>query len=215
MDNALRARSLRRDSTDAERAFWNQVRAKRLGGHRFRRQVPIGPYIVDFVCPTARLVVELDGGHHQGQAFADERRTQWLEGEGYRVLRGLEQRCAGKHDRSVDSSLGGTERSFRVDVRVQVRRPDPLSLQGERVRERVLLVERGVWVTWGVGGVCGYTASLQGEEYAASADRSRERRIRRVLRGAWVGVRNAPPPRSTLTPALSPCRERGLPPPNL
>ena len=47
----------------------------------------MGPYIVDFVCPTARLVVELDGGHHQGQAFADERRTQWLEGEGYRVLR--------------------------------------------------------------------------------------------------------------------------------
>ena len=87
MDNAHRARSLRRDSTEAERAFWNQVRDRRLGGHRFGRQVPIGPYIADFVCSTARLVVEVDGGQHQERVTADEQRTQWLEREGYRVLR--------------------------------------------------------------------------------------------------------------------------------
>ncbi len=87
MDSAQKTRELRRASTDAERAFWNQVRDRRLGGHRFRRQVPIGPYIADFVCPSARLVVELDGGQHQQQVVADEQRTRWLEGEGYRVLR--------------------------------------------------------------------------------------------------------------------------------
>ena len=87
MDDIQKARVLRRASTEAEQAFWNQVRDKRLGGHRFRRQVPIGPYIADFVCPSARLVIELDGGQHQQQAAADERRTQWLESEGYRVMR--------------------------------------------------------------------------------------------------------------------------------
>ena len=87
MDTTPRARNLRRDSTDAERAFWNRVRAKRLSGYKFRRQVPIGPYIVDFVCPVAKLVVELDGGQHQEQTAADHERTQWLESEGYRVLR--------------------------------------------------------------------------------------------------------------------------------
>ena len=87
MDNTHRARNLRRDSTEAERAFWNEVRAKRLAGFRFRRQVPIGPYIVDFVCPAAKLVVELDGGQHQEQIAADDRRTRRLELEGYRVLR--------------------------------------------------------------------------------------------------------------------------------
>ena len=81
------ARNLRRASTDAERAFWNHVRDRRLDGHRFRRQVPIGPYVADFVCPAAKLIVELDGGQHHERADADERRTRWLEGEGYRVLR--------------------------------------------------------------------------------------------------------------------------------
>ena len=87
MDDTHRARNLRRDSTVAERAFWKQVRDRQLGGHRFRRQVPVGPYIVDFVCPPAKLVVELDGGQHQEHTAADERRMQWLESEGYRVLR--------------------------------------------------------------------------------------------------------------------------------
>ena len=87
MDMRSRARELRRASTDAERAFWRQVRGRGLGGHKFRRQVPIGPYIADFLCLQARLIIEFDGGHHQEQTAADERRTQWLESEGYRVLR--------------------------------------------------------------------------------------------------------------------------------
>ena len=87
MDSTRRARNLRRDSTDAERAFWNQVRDRRLGGHRFRRQVPLGPYIADFVCSEAKLIVELDGGQHQQHVAADHQRTRWLEREEYRVLR--------------------------------------------------------------------------------------------------------------------------------
>ena len=87
MDMRSRARELRRASTDAERAFWRQVRGRGLGGHKFRRQVPIGPYIADLLCLQARLIIEFDGGHHQEQTAADERRTQWLESEGYRVLR--------------------------------------------------------------------------------------------------------------------------------
>ena len=87
MDMRSRARELRRASTDAERAFWRQVRDRGLGGHKFRRQVPIGPYIADFLCLEARLIIEFDGGHHQEQTAADERRTQWFESEGYHVLR--------------------------------------------------------------------------------------------------------------------------------
>ena len=87
MDMRSRARELRRASTDAERAFWRQVRDRGLGGHKFRRQVPIGPYIADLLCLQAGLIIEFDGGHHQEQTAADERRTQWLESEGYRVLR--------------------------------------------------------------------------------------------------------------------------------
>ena len=87
MDSTQRARNLRRDSTEAERALWSRVRDRRLGGYRFRRQVPIGLYIVDFLCSSAKLVVEIDGGQHQEQIAADCQRTRWLESKGYRVLR--------------------------------------------------------------------------------------------------------------------------------
>ena len=63
------------------------MRRKQLDGLRFRRQAPIGPYIVDFFCPDAKLVVEVDGGQHTDQQDYDERRTNWLEERGYRVLR--------------------------------------------------------------------------------------------------------------------------------
>ncbi len=82
-----RARALRRDQTPAEALLWAELRAKRLGGHRFRRQDPIGPFIADFVCEAAKLIVELDGSQHGENADYDARRTSWLEGRGYRVLR--------------------------------------------------------------------------------------------------------------------------------
>ena len=82
-----RARQLRRDATDAERALWNLLRNRQLEGHKFRRQTPIGPYIVDFVCKERRLVIEVDGSQHQDQAQYDEERTRALQSEGFRVKR--------------------------------------------------------------------------------------------------------------------------------
>jgi len=82
-----RAKALRRDPTEAERALWNHLRMRQLEGHKFRRQQPLGRYIVDFVCLEKRLVVELDGGQHAEQTDSDEERTAWLEARGFHVLR--------------------------------------------------------------------------------------------------------------------------------
>ena len=84
-----RARSLRRNSTDAERVIWNELRAHRMNGASFRRQTPIGPYVVDFVCYAANLVVELDGGQHfeSEHMMRDARRDAFLMSKGFRVLR--------------------------------------------------------------------------------------------------------------------------------
>ncbi len=73
--------------TEAEKKLWRRLRQRELNGHRFRRQVPIGPFIVDFACLAARVVVEVDGGQHLDDARRDERRTAWLEERGYRVVR--------------------------------------------------------------------------------------------------------------------------------
>ncbi|MGA8568651.1 MAG: endonuclease domain-containing protein, partial [Candidatus Binataceae bacterium] len=77
---------LRREETDAERRLWMHLRRHQLGV-QFRRQHPIGPYIVDFCCVECMLIVELDGGQHEDQRARDEARTQWLAGRGFRVLR--------------------------------------------------------------------------------------------------------------------------------
>jgi very-short-patch-repair endonuclease len=82
-----RARQLRARQTEAERRLWFLLRDRRLNGAKFRRQVPIGNYIVDFVCQEAKLVVELDGGQHADQVAYDTARSEWLGGVGYRVLR--------------------------------------------------------------------------------------------------------------------------------
>ena len=79
------ARRLRRDMTHAERLLWSMLR-NRTQGHKFRRQVPRGPYILDFACLSMRLVVELDGSQHCDSA-ADALRDAWLESHGFRVLR--------------------------------------------------------------------------------------------------------------------------------
>ncbi|HEX6842992.1 MAG TPA: endonuclease domain-containing protein [Stellaceae bacterium] len=81
------ARTLRSTPTDAEIRLWSRIRRRQLGGFRFRRQQPIGAYIVDFFCPEARLVIEIDGGQHAFQEKEDASRTRWLEDRGYRVVR--------------------------------------------------------------------------------------------------------------------------------
>ena len=88
-----RARSLRRDMTDAEKSVWRILRLYQIDGHRFRRQVPLGRYIADFVCHDARLVIEIDGGQHQGSAPQEAERTRFLQDQGYRVLRFWNNGC--------------------------------------------------------------------------------------------------------------------------
>ncbi|HEY0648385.1 endonuclease domain-containing protein [Phenylobacterium sp.] len=82
-----RARELRREDTDAEARLWNALRARRLGGWRWKRQVPWGPYFLDFLCVEASVVVEVDGGQHADQLAYDARRTAYIEGSGLRVIR--------------------------------------------------------------------------------------------------------------------------------
>jgi len=82
-----RAKNLRRDSTDAEKVLWRYLRNRILEGFKFRRQHMIGPYIVDFVCLEACLVVELDGGQHMDRQDYDEKRSAFLRDKGFSILR--------------------------------------------------------------------------------------------------------------------------------
>src|SRR5215469_4596454 len=83
------ARTLRRRMTDDERKLWRELRNRNFGRLKFRRQQPIGPYIVDFVSFEAKLIIELDGTQHseQDRRSADEVRTRFLESQGFRVVR--------------------------------------------------------------------------------------------------------------------------------
>ncbi|MGH7403179.1 MAG: endonuclease domain-containing protein [Candidatus Rokuibacteriota bacterium] len=78
---------MRRRQTDAERRLWARLRDRRLLGVKFARQVPLGPYVVDFCCREMKLVIELDGGQHAARADYDAGRTALLQALGYRVLR--------------------------------------------------------------------------------------------------------------------------------
>ncbi len=80
-----RARELRNNPTDAERLLWRQLRFWQLEGYKFRRQQPLGRYIVDFVCLEKRVVIEVDGGQHSQRVDAE--RDAWLRNEGFIVLR--------------------------------------------------------------------------------------------------------------------------------
>lgn len=82
-----RARNLRRADVDAEQRLWRHLRARSLDGHKFCQQHPIGPYFVDFLCLSARLIVELNGSQHVEQAACNAERTRFLESEGFTVWR--------------------------------------------------------------------------------------------------------------------------------
>src|SRR5580700_7674180 len=83
-----RSRALRRDSTEAEKRLWSILRNRNLDGHKFRRQVTIDSYVVDFICIAARLIIELDGEQHaDARKRYDYKRTQDLQACGFRVLR--------------------------------------------------------------------------------------------------------------------------------
>ena len=82
-----RARALRKNLTDAEKLLWRHLRDRQLDGCKFRRQHPIGKFIVDFVCVEKKLVIEVDGGQHATKVEADLQRSEHLRKKGYRTLR--------------------------------------------------------------------------------------------------------------------------------
>jgi adenine-specific DNA-methyltransferase len=81
------ARLLRARMTNAEQRLWNELRNRKLRGFKFRRQYPLGGYVVDFVCVDRALVIEVDGGQHSNETRHKRQRTEWLEQHGWRVLR--------------------------------------------------------------------------------------------------------------------------------
>ncbi|MBX3500781.1 MAG: DUF559 domain-containing protein [Alphaproteobacteria bacterium] len=117
-----RSRSLRRDSTDAERILWSALRARQLDGLKFVRQEPIGRYFADFACRDAKLVVELDGGQHADSAY-DKRRDAAMIDAGYRVLR--------LWNNDVMNNLEGALVIIAREAR-RAPHPDPLPAGGER-----------------------------------------------------------------------------------
>ncbi|MGA9397495.1 MAG: endonuclease domain-containing protein [Anaerolineaceae bacterium] len=86
-DILLYARKMRKDAPDAESYLWQLLRDRRFAGYKFRRQHPVGRYILDFYCEQAKLAIELDGGQHQAQIIYDEKRTAQLNQAGIRVIR--------------------------------------------------------------------------------------------------------------------------------
>jgi very-short-patch-repair endonuclease len=85
--NTFFSRKMRKAPTKAERVLWEFLRKRRIEGYKFRRQQPMGSYIVDFICFEKRLIIELDGGQHATNKQYDHDRTAWLSARGYRVLR--------------------------------------------------------------------------------------------------------------------------------
>jgi very-short-patch-repair endonuclease len=82
-----RARALRKNPTEAEKVLWNHLRYWQVDGYKFRRQQPLGKYIVDFVCLEKSLIVELHGGQHADQSKYDSERDEWLHAQGFSILR--------------------------------------------------------------------------------------------------------------------------------
>jgi very-short-patch-repair endonuclease len=85
--NTNRAKELRNSATPPEKRLWLYLKNRQLAGHRFNRQMPIGPYFCDFLCRAAKLIVEIDGASHDQTNAYDARRTIFLQQAGYQVLR--------------------------------------------------------------------------------------------------------------------------------
>jgi very-short-patch-repair endonuclease len=119
------AKSMRQRQTDAEALLWMRLRAGRLLGFKFKRQQPIGEFIVDFVCFERQLIVEADGGQHadDSNVAADAGRTRWLESQGFRVLRFWNDEVLTRSNDVLESILAA--------LRAAPLSPTPLP-QGER-----------------------------------------------------------------------------------
>ena len=131
-------RMLRQQSTDTERMLWKHLRAHRMADFKFKRQVVIEPYIVDFVCLEARLIVEADGGQHLEQVEDDLKRSVFLESRGYKVIRFWNHEILGDIHTVLDRIYGCLIEAPGPSLRS----PQPLT-EGEGVMsEAELIVSR-------------------------------------------------------------------------
>ena len=121
------ARALRKNMTDCERLLWNHLRGHRLVGYKFKRQQPIGSYIVDFVCFASSIIVEADGGQHAEQGEYDDRRDAWLNSQGFTVLRFW--------NNDILTNNEGVLATIAAACRDNTPSPQPLSHQGRGARK--------------------------------------------------------------------------------
>lgn len=145
------AKQLRVSMTDAEKALWYHLRAGRLNGHKFKRQTPLGNYILDFVCFRSKLVVELDGSQHLDSA-KDEKRDAWLKSEGFRVARFW----SGQVLREIDSVLSAILQLLEAPLSPT---PPPRGGRGSMRAPRVLDLS-SLWA----GPLCGHLLHRIGAE---------------------------------------------------
>lgn len=130
-----RARLLRANETEAEYRLWGELRGRHLNGHKFVRQVPLGSYVVDFLCREKKLIVEVDGSQHADR-MSDERRTKWLNEQGYAILRFWNQEVLAERRAVLETILAVVEGrilSPSPDLRFA---PATLSPRGEEVENR-------------------------------------------------------------------------------
>jgi very-short-patch-repair endonuclease len=117
--------------TEAERRIWQILRSQQMQGHKFRRQVPIGRYIADFVCHEARLIVEIDGGQHDRSSPWEAERSAFLQNEGYRLLRFW--------NNDVLANLEGVHAIITEELgRITPTQPSPIEGEGLITRSRPL-----------------------------------------------------------------------------
>ena len=105
----MRAQQLRKNPTEAEKRLWRRLNRRRLEGWKFSRQMPVGPFICDFMCQEARLAIELDGGQDAIETENDASRTRYIQSEGYRVLRFWNNDVFGNMDGALQTIAAALE----------------------------------------------------------------------------------------------------------
>ena len=128
-----RARALRSNMTDAERKLWYAFRDRRFADFKFRRQVPIGPFIADFICYDARVVVEVDGGQHADSA-SDARRDRWFAANDFLVLRFWNNDVLKNREGVLISVLEVLHQRTPHPARAERGRPSPARGEGDGAR---------------------------------------------------------------------------------
>jgi very-short-patch-repair endonuclease len=129
-----RARSLRRAQTPAEARLWSKLRNRRLAGHKFVRQEPVGPYIADFLCRERALIIEVDGATHstEEELAHDARRTRFLESKGYSVLRFFNTEVMNELNGVLETIFLALEKRRASELTPPAPHPSPLPASGER-----------------------------------------------------------------------------------